>query len=161
MEKILRTTLPGGRFRKVPVKRSRIMRAIPSGGNRSTEVRFRLGMVRRGIRGWKLRPEGLVGNPDFYFPGIRLAVFVDGCFWHGCPLCGHIPKKNTSFWETKIHLNKLRDREKTHALRLRKIVVLRFWEHEVESYIDECVHRVRDARSKALGKKHRRVIPGY
>lgn len=161
MERVLRSKLPGGKFRNVAAKRSQMMRTVRGEGNKSTELRFRLGLVRSGINGWTVRPKGLIGNPDFYFPRARLAVFVDGCFWHGCPRCGHIPKKNTSFWETKIHLNKLRDREKARALRSREIVVLRFWEHEVKKSVDECVRRVRDARSKAIEKKNRRVVAGY
>src|ERR1035438_7375864 len=70
------------------------MRAIRSRGNRSTEVRLRGAVVRRGIRGWTLHPKEVFGVPDFFFKNCRVAIFVDGCFWHGCPRCGHVPKTN-------------------------------------------------------------------
>lgn len=107
------------------------MRAIKAKGNKSTEARLRLILVRARIRGWKLHPKGMVGKPDFYFPEHRLAVFVDGCFWHGCPSCGHIPKANNPYWKAKIEGNQRRDRAYDHQLREQGIRVQRIWEHEL------------------------------
>jgi len=67
MEARLRKKLPGGRFNKVPATRSRTMRAIRSRGNRTTELTFRLALVRSGLRGWKMHPAGVPGRPDFFF----------------------------------------------------------------------------------------------
>src|SRR4051812_44966339 len=108
MEKCLRKKLPGGVFRDVPVKRSVAMGLIRGKGNRTTELPLRLALVRNGVRDWNLHVAELPGKPDFYFPKQQLAVFVDGCFWHGCARCGHIPKTNSSFWGAKIERNRER-----------------------------------------------------
>ena len=106
VEKVLKKKLPEGKFEDVPLKRSKTMSAIKSKGNKTTEITFRMALVRASIRGWKLHPKGLPGNPDFIFPARKTVVFLDGCFWHGCPKCGHIPKTNIGYWRTKIQMNK-------------------------------------------------------
>lgn len=112
-------------------KRSNVMKAIRLKGNLSTEVKLRLGLVRAGLRNWVMHPQYVPGKPDFYFVKERVAIFVDGCFWHGCPFCGHIPKTNSDFWITKISLNKIRDKKINLALKRLDVVVLRFWEHSM------------------------------
>ena len=74
----------------------------------------------------------LPGKPDFTFQKERLIVFVDGCFWHGCPKCYRAPKGNQKFWETKIIRNRERDREVNRELRLRGWRVLRIAEHSLK-----------------------------
>ena len=71
----------------------------------------------------------LPGRPDFVFPRQRLAVFVDGCFWHGCPTHATWPKQNAKFWRTKIPGNQRRDRAVSRLLRKKGWRVLRIWEH--------------------------------
>ena len=71
------------------------------------------------------------GKPDFVFQKLKLAVFVDGCFWHGCPKHATKPKNNREFWRRKLSANKARDRIVTHALRRAGWRVLRVWEHEL------------------------------
>ncbi len=70
-------------------------------------------------------------RPDFVFPKLRIAVFVDGCFWHGCPLHATRPKQNADFWSAKIAANQARDRLVTRRLRAAGWRVLRLWEHEL------------------------------
>jgi DNA mismatch endonuclease (patch repair protein) len=70
-------------------------------------------------------------RPDFVFPKLGIAVFVDGCFWHGCPLHATQPKQNAEFWSAKIAANQARDRLVTRTLRARGWRVLRIWEHEL------------------------------
>jgi G:T-mismatch repair DNA endonuclease (very short patch repair protein) len=82
-------------------------------------------------------------QPDFYFAQNGLAVFVDGCFWHGCERCGHLPSKNAAFWKAKIERNRQRDHEKTRALIAAGIKVLRFWEHELRDDLQSCVDELR------------------
>lgn len=77
-----------------------------------------------------LRRSGRV-RPDFVFPRLRVAVFVDGCFWHGCPKHGTQPKTNAAFWRDKIVTNKARDRRVNRLLRKRGWIVVRVWEHEL------------------------------
>ena len=74
---------------------------------------------------WKVHPRGVVGKPDFLFPEQRLAVFVDGCFWHGCPKCGHVPTANNPYWKAKIEGNQRRDREYDRRLQDEGLRVLR------------------------------------
>lgn len=142
MEKALKRKLKGGRFNNVPPTRSKTMSAIRGRGNRTTELAFRLAMVRAGISGWKVRPASLPGSPDFYFPTKHLAVFVDGCFWHGCPKCGHIPKTRRAFWKEKLHRNQERDRMRTQQLESKGIRVLRLWEHEINEDRVQCITRL-------------------
>jgi DNA mismatch endonuclease (patch repair protein) len=149
MEKALRKKLPGGEFVGVPPPHSRRMGAVRGRGNRTTEARFRALLMRAGVRGWKLNPKTLAGRPDFFFPLERLAVFVDGCFWHGCPQCGHVPRVNRPFWKAKIERN--RQRDSLTAIRLNQdgIQVLRFWEHELRTEPEQCMRRLQTM----LGRK--------
>ena len=70
-------------------------------------------------------------KPDFVFPRLHAAVFVDGCFWHGCPRHATQPKTNAKFWRDKIAANQARDRRVNRALRKRGWKVVRIWEHEL------------------------------
>ena len=70
-------------------------------------------------------------RPDFVFPKLRLAVFVDGCFWHGCPRHGNQPANHRAFWRRKLAANVARDRRVNRALRAAGWRVLRIWEHEL------------------------------
>ena len=131
MERFLRLKLKTGRFESVNPTRSRIMSSIRGKSNRTTEQALRLALVRNGLSGWKLHPSDILGRPDFFFPKHRLAVFVDGCFWHGCPKCGHTPNTRRAFWKAKIRRNRERDALTSRRLRADGIRVLRIWEHEL------------------------------
>lgn len=131
MEKILKAKLKNGKFQNVTPLRSKIMSCIPGRRNRSTEVAFRLALVRAGISGWKMHVD-IQGCPDFFFPETPLAVFVDGCFWHGCPRCGHIPRTRSSFWQAKILRNRQRDAQNSRILRKEGVQILRIWEHQLK-----------------------------
>lgn len=142
MEKILKKKLPGGKFSNVPAARSKTMSAIRGRGNLSTEVAFRMALVRAAVGGWVLHPRDVAGKPDVFFPERFLAIFLDGCFWHGCPRCGHIPKTNRGFWKAKIERTKARDLRTRNKLRRDGISVLRFWEHDIRSNQSKCLRRV-------------------
>lgn len=133
MERALRSLLRGGKFENVSKKRSDLMRAVKGQGNKSTEVAFRLALVRYGFCDWIVRPSYLRYKPDFFFPSCHLAIFVDGCYWHGCPRCGHFPRTNSEFWKSKIKRNRDRDRQARIELRKQGIKVLRVWEHSLKS----------------------------
>jgi DNA mismatch endonuclease, patch repair protein len=150
MEAVLRRKLPSGAFPKIAPDRSRIMSAVRGKGNRTTEVRLRMALVRAGISGWVLHPSDQFGRPDFFFGAADVAVFVDGCFWHGCPRCGHVPTSNREFWKLKLSRNKQRDRRVNTVLRRSGRVVLRFWEHEVHSDLGACAGKVAVTLAKRL-----------
>lgn len=111
-------------------KRSQVMAAVRSTGNRVTEGSLATMFRRHGIKGWR-RHLPLPGKPDFTFRHQRVAVFVDGCFWHGCPKHLRMPVSNRSYWRGKIARNQVRDRLITRTLRLDGWLVLRLWEHEL------------------------------
>lgn len=109
-------------------KRSALMAAIRGKGNKATELRLIALFRTHGITGWR-RGVALFGKPDFVFRELRVAVFVDGCFWHACPLHGTKPLGNRVFWKKKFARNAERDREVTRTLRKAGWKVLRVWEH--------------------------------
>src|SRR5471030_2566701 len=89
-------------------QRSAIMAKIKSNENSSTELRLIWVLKESKIRGWRRRSK-IFGSPDFVFSNERLALFVDGCFWHCCPLHGTLPASNRSFWAQKLERNRKRD----------------------------------------------------
>lgn len=111
-------------------KRSEVMSRIRSRGNRDTELALASLFRRHGITGWR-RQKPVFGKPDFVFPKLRMAVFVDGCFWHACPIHATKPSNNTAFWRKKLAANKARDQKVNRTLRAAGWRVLRIWEHEL------------------------------
>ena len=96
-------------------------------------MKLKMGLVRTSISGFILHDKTLLGKPDFFFKKDRLAIFVDGCYWHGCPKCGHIPKTRSAFWKAKIDRNIQRDKKNRTSLIKLGIAVLRIWEHELKT----------------------------
>src|ERR1017187_6629158 len=113
-------------------KRSQVMAAIHSTGNKATELKLASILRGAGITGWR-RHQPLPGRPDFAFRRQRLAVFVDGCFWHGCRWHCRMPKSRGAYWKPKIHRNKARDKEVRGLLRARGWRTLRIWEHSLST----------------------------
>ena len=111
-------------------KRSEVMSRIRGSGNKSTEIALIKIFRENGITGWR-RNHPLFGKPDFVFPKSRVVVFVDGCFWHGCPSHGNMPKNNRKFWEKKILANRKRDQKVNRTLRSAGWSVQRIWEHDI------------------------------
>lgn len=116
-------------------KRSEVMSKIRGRGNKKTELALIALFHRHGITGWR-RNQKVFGKPDFVFWKVRVAVFVDGCFWHGCPRHGRVPDSNRDFWEKKLRINKRRDREVTRALHNQGWKVMRIWEHALSGKND-------------------------
>lgn len=106
------------------------MGLIRGSGNKDTELRLIAVFRAHRITGWR-RGSVIIGKPDFVFPKLKLAVFVDGCFWHGCSKHGVKPKNNAVFWLKKISGNQVRDRLVTKKLRQKGWRVVRIWEHEL------------------------------
>lgn len=123
-------------------KRSELMSRI-RGRHTSPELKLRRAVWAIGLRyGLHLR----IGRtePDLVFKRAHLAVFVDGCFWHQCPLHSVIPKGNRAFWQAKLGRNVQRDIETNQALSRAGWKVLRFWEHEIDASAELCARKVAD-----------------
>ena len=112
-------------------ERSRIMARVRSKNNKSTELRFISIIKEKNIIGWR-RNYPLIGKPDFVFPRQRIAVFIDGCFWHKCPKHCRMPSSNKEYWSQKIEKNRIRDRKTKKILKEKGWFVIRIWEHEIK-----------------------------
>lgn len=115
-----------------PENRKKNMSRIRSRGNRTTERRLRSSLVGAGVSGIKMHPADLPGKPDFAFPEQRIAIFVDGCFWHGCPKCYIRPKSSQSYWDEKLWRNRARDIKVSAELEQLGWTVIRIWEHDIK-----------------------------
>ena len=122
--------------------RSFTMAQVRSQRNRSTEWRLRGSLVRAGIRGWQLNPSDIAGKPDFAFREERLLVFVDGCYWHGCPQCYRRPSSNRAYWDAKVARNRARDVKTSARLRREGWRIVRIWEHQLAD-IDAVLRKVK------------------
>jgi DNA mismatch endonuclease (patch repair protein) len=105
------------------------------------ELALRQALWALGIRGWRIHSKSLPGRPDLAFTRWRVAVFVDGCFWHGHPDY-FTPGKSGAYWDAKIARTQERDRLANERLTLAGWRVVRLWDFEVEEDLDGCVHRV-------------------
>lgn len=125
------------------LSRSKLMTRIRSFHNGTTELRFRALLKAEKLTGWK-RHYSLPGRPDFVFLDARVAVFIDGCFWHGHGCARNLsPKTNASAWRQKIHSNRRRDRRTTRALRASGWSVIRIWECALGQRPKASIERVR------------------
>lgn len=123
-----------------PDQRRRCMGRVKN-KNTSIELLLRKALWSSGLR-YRLKSK-LIGKPDIVFNLAKVAIFVDGCFWHGCPEHGQLPQTNESFWESKIRANVDRDRVVSKALTGQGWIVIRFWEHDIKRDIKGCVSRVK------------------
>lgn len=121
-------------------ERSRIMSRIRSRGNAATELRLIELFRAHKVTGWR-RNQKLFGKPDFVFHAKRIVVFVDGCFWHGCPRCYRRPLSNRKYWDTKVLRNRERDRRVKKALQKLGWRVARIWAHELKKP-DRCLRKL-------------------
>lgn len=92
----------------------------------------------RRISGWQMHRKDVIGKPDFYFADLRIALFIDGCFWHACPKCSQMPRQNAAFWSVKLAENARRDVRTRRALNRAGISVIRLWEHDLEKLTPRC-----------------------
>jgi DNA mismatch endonuclease (patch repair protein) len=137
--------------------RSQVMRAVRSRGNRSTEIVLAKAFRAFGVIGWRTHA-ALIGRPDFAFRASRVAVFVDGCFWHGCQSCGPLPASNVRYWKTKIARNMSRDKRQAAELRGRGWTVIRLWEHDLRGKkLEGAVRKIQDALQRNNAKLARIV----
>ena len=116
---------------KIVMSGSRIMSRIRSRGNAATELRLIEIFRAHKITGWR-RNQKLLGKPDFVFRAKRLVVFVDGCFWHGCPRCYRRPLSNLKYWDAKVLRNRQRDKTVKNTLQKLGGRVVRIGAHELK-----------------------------
>jgi DNA mismatch endonuclease (patch repair protein) len=137
-----------------PEPRSEAARRFARGNRRSDtkpEVRLRSELHRKGLRFRKnmlIRTRSIAVRPDVVFTRQRLCIFVDGCFWHGCPDHQRVPRNNTAYWQPKLASNVARDRRVDAALRSDNWTVVRIWEHEAVSGAVERVTHALAARER-------------
>lgn len=134
-------------------ERSRIMSKIRSRGNVATELRFVEILKKNKIVGWR-RGIRLAGNPDFVFRAARVAVFIDGDFWHGNLRKFRVPKSNVAYWGEKIRGNQRRDRRVSRLLRSQGWRVLRFWQSSLSSE-----HSIATRLNRALNEPREKKVP--
>lgn len=130
-------------------KRSEVMAKVRSRGNLTTEISLAKALRRNGVTGWRrhvpIRAAGRTLRPDFVFLHANLVVFVDGCFWHQCPLHRTTPASRRSYWLSKLRANKARDQRDNRNLRKAGWKVIRIWEHSIRRNPDRCVGRIVEA----------------
>lgn len=125
--------------------------------NRGRDTKAELAVRRlvhaRGLRyRVNVRPErDLRRTADLLFTRARVAVFIDGCYWHGCPQHFSIPATNLDYWEGKIGRNRRRDIETTALLEERGWTVLRFWEHETPGSVADSIAEAVQSRREVMG----------
>lgn len=111
------------------------------GKDTKTELGFRKYVWNKGLKTYRVKNK-IKGRPDMYFPKRKIAVFIDGCFWHKCPRCFVEPKSNKKFWREKIKKNIQRDLDIGRLLRKQNIMVIRFWGHEIKNNPEKCYNKL-------------------
>lgn len=135
-------------------KRSEVMSRIRGHGNKDTEIALMKLLRHHRIAGWR-RNQPVFGKPDFVFPKVRVAVFVDGCFWHGCPRHCNTPANNRIFWKKRLAANKARDRRVSRELRKLGWRVVRIWEHDLAKLSAACIRRIKMTLSSPVSRRLR------
>lgn len=121
--------------------------AAIKGKNTAPEMTIRKMLWARGIRGYRIHYK-ITGKPDIVFTKQKVAIFIDGCYWHKCPRCFREPKTNRDFWMEKINGNVVRDKRVSAELTDNGWKVLRFWEHEVKKDPESVVNRITESIQK-------------
>lgn len=124
---------------------SRVMSANKA-KNTMPEVTLRKALFNSGLRGYRLHWKKVPGRPDIAYPSKKIAIFVNGCFWHRCPYCKpSFPKSNVDFWKNKFKKNKERDRRKKRELEKAGWKVLVFWECQIRKETIFCVMEIKNS----------------
>lgn len=125
-----------------PSQRSYNMSQIRSKGT-NPELVLEAALRSEGLRNFVKHPKNIQGRPDIYFPREKIAVFMDGCFWHACKQCFAMPSTNKKFWKDKIEVNLIRDKKVNRQLRKSGLNVIRIWEHELEKNPKKVVAKIK------------------
>jgi DNA mismatch endonuclease (patch repair protein) len=111
------------------------------GRNTNPEIKLRKLLFSRGIRGYRIHYK-LPGKPDIVFTKTKIAIFIDGCFWHKCPICFQEPETRKEFWMKKIQSNIDRDKKVNDLLRKDGWTVIRIWEHEIRKDPENAIKKI-------------------
>jgi DNA mismatch endonuclease, patch repair protein len=131
-----------------PADRRRTMQAVKGKGTRIERRLFAM-LAGMGFSGWKQNVAEITGKPDVAFLDLQVALFVDGCFWHGCPVCKRpLPVTNREYWERKIGRNVARAKSQNRELRRTGWTVMRIWEHEMKDTL-----KVKERILRTIGSK--------
>ena len=122
-------------------ERSRIMACVRSKGNKSTELKLITILRREHINGWR-RNYHLKGKPDLVYARKKVAVFIDGCFWHGCPKCYRRPNSRQDYWDSKVKGNRIRDLKVSKMLKVGGWKVIRVWEHDLKISPEKIIRKL-------------------
>ena len=147
------------------LNRSELMSRVLSTGNQTTERQLVYLLRKAQLTGWR-RHQPLPGRPDFVWPKVKVAVFVDGCFWHGHNCRNLTPRTNVEAWQDKIERTRARDRRSNRLLRRRGWKVIRIWECRLTKAPDQCSIRIRrkleESTERATGNvsRQRLTCPG-
>jgi DNA mismatch endonuclease, patch repair protein len=127
---------------------SRVMSSIRA-KNTKPEMTLRKALFANGLSGYRLHWKKIPGKPDISYPGIKLAIFVHGCFWHRCPNCNPpFPKSHKRFWEQKFEKNIERDKRKRQDLEKQGWKVVTIWECGIKDNLQSCVDLIRISKLK-------------
>jgi len=122
---------------------SKTMSAIKA-KNTKPELLLRKALWHSGVKGYRLHWKKVPGKPDIAFPGKKIAIFVNGCFWHRCPLCNpSSPKTNVEFWTNKFTKNVERDKKIVSELETQGWTVLTIWECEIKKELDIQLEKIK------------------
>lgn len=124
------------------------------GKDTKMELKVRKALWHRGLR-YRKNYKKLLGTPDIAFPNQKLVIFLDSCFWHGCPLHYREPKSNQEFWNEKIKRNQERDAEQTEHYVCQGWTILRFWEHEIASDFEQVINDIVTTYDQLNKKRNR------
>jgi len=133
-----------------PEDRRKTMQAVKGKG---TRLEKRLSSMLAGMRlnGWRKNASDIIGQPDVVFDKERVVIFIDGCFWHGCPYCQRkLPETNHEYWERKINRNVERAKFKDRQLLDAGWIIIRIWEHEMGD--PEARKEIRAKIRQAIGR---------
>jgi DNA mismatch endonuclease (patch repair protein) len=118
------------------------------GKNTGPEVNLRKLLFAKGVRGYRIHYK-LSGKPDIVFTRKKIAIFIDGCFWHKCPVCFKEPETRKEFWMKKINSNVERDNNFNNKLQNEGWTVIRFWEHDVRKQPEKIVSEILELINKS------------
>lgn len=130
-----------------PKDRRKTMQAVKGKRTRLEKRLFSM-LAGMGLKGWKQNVSNVTGKPDVVFARQKVAIFVDGCFWHGCPVCKRkLPQTNRKYWERKIARNVKLAKSHNQHLYKNSWTIIRIWEHEINSKVarQEIVVKIRES----------------